>query len=74
MKYKGLVNSYPHKATIDHKVPFAKGGISSLENKVLCCRECNGNKGDKLLEEWFIFVDQFRNDNPGISPNATTIG
>lgn len=31
--------------TLDHVEPTAGGGASSLENLRLCCRACNGRKG-----------------------------
>jgi hypothetical protein len=35
--------------TIDHVLPKSKGGGSSWENLVTCCRVCNQLKGSKLL-------------------------
>lgn len=37
--------------TIDHVVPRALGGVSSYENCVAACRECNEEKAAKTLEE-----------------------
>ena len=37
--------------TIDHVVPRARGGTHSWENVVAACRDCNGAKGDQLLDE-----------------------
>ena len=37
--------------TIDHITPRAKGGISSWENCVLACIECNKRKGDLTVEK-----------------------
>lgn len=36
---------------IDHVVPVAQGGETSLENMAVCCRACNYRKGQKTLEE-----------------------
>jgi len=33
------------KLTMDHIVPVARGGKSSKGNVVVCCFECNQNKG-----------------------------
>ena len=37
--------------TIDHVVPRSKGGQDTQENRVLCCRPCNQEKGN--LYPWF---------------------
>ena len=33
---------------IDHKMPFSKGGTTSLDNLQTLCYECNLGKGNKL--------------------------
>lgn len=33
-------------ATIDHVIPYARGGTDAWTNLVLACRECNESKGD----------------------------
>ena len=37
--------------TLDHVVPRSRGGLSSWENLVACCQECNRSKGNQLLHE-----------------------
>jgi 5-methylcytosine-specific restriction endonuclease McrA len=37
--------------TLDHVIPLSRGGKNSWENLATCCRQCNWNKGDKLLHE-----------------------
>lgn len=37
--------------TFDHVIPRCKGGTTTWENIVTACRECNGRKGGKTLEE-----------------------
>lgn len=37
------------KLHIDHKVPFSKGGKSTVENLQTLCEECNYGKSDKLI-------------------------
>ncbi|HEV2461144.1 MAG TPA: HNH endonuclease [Ktedonobacterales bacterium] len=37
--------------TLDHIVPRSKGGQSTWENLVACCRACNGRKGNRLLKD-----------------------
>ena len=37
--------------TLDHVVARSRGGKSTWENLVACCRRCNNQKGDRLPEE-----------------------
>ena len=37
--------------TIDHVLPVSKGGPSSFENCVCCCKSCNSNKADKTPQQ-----------------------
>lgn len=37
--------------TIDHIIPRSRGGGSSWENLVACCKACNGKKGNRFLKE-----------------------
>lgn len=39
------------EATIDHVVPESKGGRSSWENTVTCCKSCNLIKGNMTLAQ-----------------------
>lgn len=41
----------PIELTLDHVIPRSRGGKSSWENLVTCCRRCNNSKGDRLPEE-----------------------
>lgn len=43
------------KVTIDHFVPFAKGGMHVASNLVGCCRRCNVRKRDKI--DWAPAVE-----------------
>lgn len=43
--------------TIDHKVPRAKGGLSTPKNCVCACIECNRNKNDMAYEEYIDIVE-----------------
>ena len=36
----------------DHVVPLSKGGSNSIVNVVPCCRPCNSDKRDLLLDQW----------------------
>jgi 5-methylcytosine-specific restriction endonuclease McrA len=37
--------------TIDHVIPRARGGRTTWDNVVTCCRKCNARKGQHLPEE-----------------------
>ncbi len=37
--------------TLDHVIPRSRGGESTWENLVACCRPCNGRKGNRLPQE-----------------------
>ena len=37
--------------TLDHVIPRSRGGQSTWENLVACCRACNGRKGNRLLKD-----------------------
>ncbi len=38
--------------TMDHIVPLARGGRSTKDNLVPCCKECNNRKKTMLPMEW----------------------
>jgi HNH endonuclease len=52
-------NSETLSATRDHTVPRCRGGSKSAI--VICCRKCNGLKGDMLPAEWAAYMTA----NPG---------
>ena len=37
--------------TLDHVLPRSRGGQSTWENLVACCRACNGRKGNRMPKE-----------------------
>jgi hypothetical protein len=37
--------------TIDHVLPRSRGGKTDYLNCVVCCKECNGRKGDRTPDE-----------------------
>ena len=43
------------KLTIDHIIPKSKGGKSTFENCVACCKQCNLKKGHKSCREAKMF-------------------
>lgn len=42
----------PAELSMDHKVPVIRGGRSSKNNLVPCCKDCNTEKKYMLLSEW----------------------
>ena len=38
--------------TMDHVIPMARGGRSTKDNLVPCCKECNTKKKGSLPVEW----------------------
>lgn len=61
------------KLTIDHVKPRSKGGLSTWENCVLACVDCNGKKGSKSLEQ-VNFVLKKKPKKPEWSPIAEVSG
>ncbi len=41
----------PSELTIDHIIPKSKGGHTTWDNVVTCCKRCNNKKGDETLRE-----------------------
>lgn len=41
------------RPTTEHVVPRVKGGPSWLENEVLACRRCNGERGHQSPVTWY---------------------
>jgi 5-methylcytosine-specific restriction endonuclease McrA len=37
--------------TLDHVIPRSRGGLSTWENLVACCHNCNRRKGNQMLHE-----------------------
>lgn len=46
-------------ATIDHKTPKSRGGAKTADNEVLCCHQCNSDKGH-LTEMEYRAVLEYR--------------
>ncbi|MCL2789076.1 MAG: HNH endonuclease [Desulfobulbus sp.] len=41
-----------HNLTMDHVIPLTRGGRSTKDNLVPCCKECNTSKQSLLPVEW----------------------
>lgn len=49
--------------TMDHLVPLARGGRSTKDNLVPCCKECNNLKKSMLPLEWEDYLDRTSKEN-----------
>jgi 5-methylcytosine-specific restriction endonuclease McrA len=36
-------------ASVDHVVPRSRGGVDDASNYVIACRQCNSDKGDRVI-------------------------
>lgn len=41
--------------TVDHRTPVSRGGEYIEENLVICCKDCNQDKGDMTEEEYKVY-------------------
>ena len=44
------------KLTLDHILPYSKGGGNNEENLVTCCLECNSKRGNKSLSSFIMCI------------------
>lgn len=44
----------PEFLTMDHKIPISKGGKSTKNNIVLCCKDCNTKKKYNTATEMVV--------------------
>lgn len=65
-QYCGCVETLKNKMTIDHIIPKSKGGKSTFENTVSCCKICNNRKGDRTPSESKMYLKKM--------PKHPTIG
>ncbi|WP_448871812.1 HNH endonuclease [Desulfobulbus propionicus] len=49
-----------HNLTMDHVIPLARGGRSTKDNLVPCCKECNIKKKNALPVEWDEYMEELR--------------
>lgn len=47
--------------TMDHLVPLSRGGRSTKDNLVPCCKKCNNLKKSMLPLEWEEYLDKREN-------------
>ncbi len=45
--------------TMDHLVPLTRGGRSTKDNLVPCCKDCNNKKKSLLPIEWEEYLKRF---------------
>ncbi len=43
--------------TMDHIIPLSRGGRSTKDNLVPCCKECNNKKKNALSVEWDEYMN-----------------
>jgi len=48
----------PQDLTMDHVIPLARGGASTRENLVPCCKDCNNKKKNLLPAEWKEYMEK----------------
>lgn len=49
-----------HNLTMDHVIPLARGGRSTKDNLVPCCKECNTKKKNALPIEWDEYMEELQ--------------
>ena len=49
-----------HNLTMDHVIPLARGGRSTKDNLVPCCKECNNKKKNALPIEWDEYMEELQ--------------
>jgi 5-methylcytosine-specific restriction endonuclease McrA len=61
--YKGkcqYCGAVPDSFTIDHIIPFARGGADDITNLTLACSPCNLRKAALLMDPMFISIAHAR--------------
>ena len=46
--------------TMDHLLPLARGGLSTKDNLVPCCKSCNNKKKSMLPLEWEEYMEKLQ--------------
>ena len=52
----GVRETHSRFATKDHVIPRSQFGGNNAENIVWCCRACNQLKGNKMPEDWQLYM------------------
>ncbi len=45
---------------MDHIVPLARGGRSTKDNLVPCCKDCNTKKNSMMPLEWQEYLESIK--------------
>lgn len=53
---------HPKELTMDHIVPIVRGGKTSRNNVVACCKECNNKKKYMLPVEWEEYLQSLETE------------
>ena len=49
--------------TMDHIIPLSRGGLSTKDNLVPCCKDCNTRKKNSLPAEWEEYLQSLDNQS-----------
>ena len=55
------VDLQKNEVTMDHVVPVAKGGKSTKNNVVPCCKSCNNQKKHLGPVDWVFYLEELKN-------------
>lgn len=55
----------PEELTMDHKIPLSRGGLSTRENIVPACKECNSKKKYLSPWEWEEYLERLKRGEMG---------
>jgi 5-methylcytosine-specific restriction endonuclease McrA len=52
-------------ATSDHIIPISEGGNNCQVNLIVCCRDCNSERGNRKFSEYFKYKNpKYNKNNP----------
>jgi hypothetical protein len=52
-------NEITDNPTLEHVIPFSKGGQFTIDNIIPVCQSCNSSKRDKDLEDYYNYSEKF---------------
>jgi hypothetical protein len=64
----------PRAPSRDHLKPRSRGGTFANGNKLIVCRPCNHNKGDRTLKEWAERLVALEDPRAGLVQNLIDRG